>query len=106
VSATGLVYAVTAVDAVACGLLLLCVAAGLTLASDVGGVLNLAHGMHYLAGAYTAWLIFDGSLPSPASGVAAGVGVDVPGGAGPVVIDVLAIPAGLSKAAPTAGRAS
>jgi branched-subunit amino acid ABC-type transport system permease component len=82
VSATGLACAVTAVDGVACGLLLLCVVAGLTLAFDVVGVLNLAPGMHYLAGAYTAWLIFDGSLPSLAWGVAAGVGVDGPGGAG------------------------
>ncbi|HEY7222537.1 MAG TPA: branched-chain amino acid ABC transporter permease [Micromonosporaceae bacterium] len=66
-------YAVTALDGVAFGLLLFVVAAGLTLIFGVMGVLNLAHGSLYLAGACIAYLLGDGSLAGLAAAVAAGV---------------------------------
>lgn len=55
-------YAVTAVDGVAYGLLLFTVAAGLMLIFGIMNVLNLGHGILYLAGAYLAWWLTDGSL--------------------------------------------
>lgn len=72
---TGLIdsYTVTVVNGVAYGLLLFTVAAGLTLAFGVMGVLNLAHGTLYLAGAYTGWSLSDGSWSGLLAGVAVGV---------------------------------
>ncbi|HKT04564.1 MAG TPA: branched-chain amino acid ABC transporter permease, partial [Rugosimonospora sp.] len=54
-------YLVPAVDGVAYGLLLFVVAAGMALAFGVGQTLNLAHGLLYALGAYTAAAISDGS---------------------------------------------
>jgi len=57
-------YLIPGVDGVAYGLLLFVVAAGLTLAFSVGGVLNLAHGSLFALGAYSAAAITDGSWSS------------------------------------------
>jgi branched-subunit amino acid ABC-type transport system permease component len=74
------IYAVTALDGLAYGLLLFVVAAGLTLIFGVMGVLNLAHGSFYLAGGYVAYLLCRGSLAD--FGVALLVGIIVGAGAG------------------------
>ncbi|MBO0868120.1 MAG: branched-chain amino acid ABC transporter permease [Micromonosporaceae bacterium] len=75
-------YAVTAVDGVAFGLLLFVVAAGLTLIFGVMGVLNLAHGSLYLAGAYIAYLLSRGNLLGLLAALAVGAVVGAGGGAG------------------------
>jgi branched-subunit amino acid ABC-type transport system permease component len=54
-------YLIPVVDGLAYGLLLFTVSAGLTLSFGVGGVLNLAHGTTYTAGAYLAVALGDGS---------------------------------------------
>ncbi|HEX5540818.1 MAG TPA: branched-chain amino acid ABC transporter permease [Micromonospora sp.] len=74
-------YTVTALDGVAFGLLLFVVAAGLTLIFGVMDVLNLAHGTLYLAGAYLAYLLTDGSLIGLAAALAAGAALGAGGGA-------------------------
>src|SRR5690606_39013963 len=79
-------YAVTALDGVAFGLLLFVVASGLTLIFGVMGVLNLAHGSFYLAGAALAYLISAGGLAGLAVAVAAGAAVGAASGAGLGVI--------------------
>ncbi len=72
-------YLIPTVDGVAYGLLLFTVAAGLTVAFSVGGVLNLAHGSLYTLGAYVAAALSDGTW----SGIALAVGVGAAvGGAG------------------------
>jgi branched-subunit amino acid ABC-type transport system permease component len=68
-------YAVTVLNGLAYGLLLFTVAAGLTLIFGVAGVLNMAHGTFYLAGAYTAWLLADGTWTGLLLALAAGVAV-------------------------------
>src|SRR5262245_21824039 len=75
-------YAVTALDGVAFGLLLCVVAAGLTLIFGVMGVLNLAHGSFYLAGAALAYLFSRGSLAGLAVALAAGAAAGAACGAG------------------------
>lgn len=79
-------YAVTALDGVAFGLLLFVVAAGLTLIFGVMGVLNLAHGSLYLAGAALAYLLTNGGLAGLAVAVTAGALVGAACGAGLGVI--------------------
>jgi len=68
-------YAVTALDGVAFGLLLFCIAASLTLIFGVMDILNLAHGSLYLAGTYLAYLLSTGGLLDLAAAVAAGVAI-------------------------------
>ncbi len=75
-------YGITVLDGLAYGLLLFCVAAGLTLIFGVMGVLNLAHGTLYLLGTYLAWAIFDGGWAGLALAVAAGAVAGAVGGAG------------------------
>lgn len=74
------VYAVTAVDGLAFGLLLYCLAAGLTLIWGVVDVLNLSHGTLYLIGAYLAWLCSDGGWTGLLTALAAGIAVGAAGG--------------------------
>ncbi|GAA2601158.1 branched-chain amino acid ABC transporter permease [Dactylosporangium fulvum] len=73
--------AVTAVDGVAFGLLLFTVAAGLALTFGVMDVLNLAHGTLYLAGAYLAYLLTDGTMLGLAVALTAGAVAGAGGGA-------------------------
>ncbi|WP_109474281.1 branched-chain amino acid ABC transporter permease [Ornithinimicrobium cavernae] len=54
-------HLVSMVDGVAYGLLLFTLAVGLSLVFGMMDVLNLAHGTLYLAGAYTAYALSDGS---------------------------------------------
>jgi branched-chain amino acid transport system permease protein len=68
-------YAVTVLDGIAFGLLLFTVAAGLALVFGVMDTLNLAHGTLYLAGAYLAAQISQGSMLALLAAVAAGIGV-------------------------------
>ncbi|GIG62532.1 branched-chain amino acid ABC transporter permease [Longispora fulva] len=73
-------YLVTAVDGVAFGLLLYTVAAGLSLVFGVLDVLNLAHGVLYLAGAYVTYLFADGGWRGLALAVCGGVVAGALGG--------------------------
>ncbi|GAA3298521.1 branched-chain amino acid ABC transporter permease [Dactylosporangium vinaceum] len=73
--------AVTGLDGVAFGLLLFTVAAGLALIFGVMDVLNLAHGTLYLAGAYLAYLLTDGSMAGLLAAVAVGAAAGASGGA-------------------------
>ena len=82
-------YVATAVDGLAFGLLLFTVAAGLTLIYGVMGVLNLAHGSLYLAGAYLASGMVSGGLPTLALAVAAATLLGAGGG---VLLDHLTRP--------------
>jgi branched-subunit amino acid ABC-type transport system permease component len=75
------IYAVTALDGLAYGLLLFVVAAGLTLIFGVMGVLNLAHGSFYLAGGCVAYLLCHGSLADLGVALLAGAVVGAGGGA-------------------------
>nr|BFE56465.1 branched-chain amino acid ABC transporter permease [Dactylosporangium thailandense] len=68
-------------DGLSYGMLLFVVAAGLTLIYGVMGVLNLAHGSLYLAGATLACLLSTGSLFSLAFTLAAGLAVGAGAGA-------------------------
>lgn len=77
-----MMYAVTALDGLAFGLLLFVVASGLTLIFGVMGVLNLAHGSLYLVGACCAYLLSHGSLIGFAVGIAVGAAIGAAGGAG------------------------
>jgi branched-chain amino acid transport system permease protein len=81
VGQTGM-YAVTAIDGVAFGLLLFVVAAGLALIFGVMDVLNLAHGTLYLLGAYLTYLISDGTLLGLAAALTVGMLAGAVGGAG------------------------
>lgn len=82
-------FAVTGVDGLAFGLLLFTVAAGLTLIYGVMGVLNLAHGSLYLAGAYLASGMVNDSLPTLGLAVAAATLLGAGGG---VLLDHLTRP--------------
>jgi branched-chain amino acid transport system permease protein len=73
-------YAVTALDGVAYGLLLFVGAAGLALIFGVMDTLNMAHGTLYLAGAYLAWHLADGTLLGLLLALAVGVAVGAGGG--------------------------
>ncbi|MEJ8640335.1 hypothetical protein WKI68_00645 [Streptomyces sp. MS1.HAVA.3] len=53
---------VSVVDGIAFGLLLFTIAVGLSLVFGMMDVLNLAHGTLYLAGAYIAYTLSDGSV--------------------------------------------
>lgn len=75
-------YAVTVVDGVAYGLALFVVAAGLTLTYGVMQVLSLVHGTLYLAGAYLAWWLFDGTWAGFAAALGAGLVVGAAAGSG------------------------
>src|SRR5262249_50741346 len=75
-------YVVTALDGVAFGLLLFVVAAGLALVFGVMGVLNLAHGSLYLAGAAAAYLFSTGSMAGLAAALAVGAAVGAASGVG------------------------
>lgn len=67
---------VVAMDGICFGMLLFTVAAGLALTFGVAGVLNLSHGVFYVAGSYLGWTLTDASW----SGLAAAVGVAAAGG--------------------------
>lgn len=69
-------YLLLAVDGVASGLLLFCVAAGLTVLFGVFGVFNMAHGTGCLIGAYIAAVAF----PHGAAGLAVGIAAATAGG--------------------------
>ena len=86
---TAATYAVTALDGVAYGLLLFTVGAGLALIFGTMGVLNLAHGTLYLAGAYLTWAFSDGSVLALITACAAGI---VVGGCGGIGLTVLLRP--------------
>ncbi len=73
-------YLIPTVDGVAYGLLLFTVAAGLTVAFSVGGVLNLAHGSLYALGAYTAAALGNGTWTGLALAVGVGAIVGAAGG--------------------------
>ncbi len=73
-------YLIPVVDGVAYGLLLFVVAAGLTVAFSVGGVLNLAHGSLYALGAYSAAALSDGTWTGLAVAVAVGALTGAAGG--------------------------
>ncbi|MCK1795004.1 ABC transporter permease [Streptomyces sp. XM4193] len=66
---------VPALDGVAYGLLLFVVAAGLSLAFGTAGVLNLAHGTLYAAGAYTGAELSDGTWGGLLLGLLVGTAV-------------------------------
>jgi branched-chain amino acid transport system permease protein len=69
------------VDGVAFGLLYFTLAVGLSLVFGMMDVLNLAHGTLYLAGAYLAYLLADGTWSGLLLALAAGAAVGVGGGA-------------------------
>lgn len=71
---------VSMVDGVAYGLLLFTLAVGLSLVFGMMDVLNLAHGTLYLAGAYVAYALSDGSWLGLLVALLVGVGVGVAGG--------------------------
>jgi branched-subunit amino acid ABC-type transport system permease component len=99
-------YAVTALDGIAYGLLLFVVAAGLTLIFGVMGVLNLAHGSLYLAGAAIAYLLTNGSIAGLAVALAAGTAFGALSGAGlAVAMRPLARHGRLAQALATLGLA-
>ncbi|MFD8793174.1 branched-chain amino acid ABC transporter permease [Streptomyces vinaceus] len=72
---------VSVVDGVAFGLLLFTIAVGLSLVFGMMDVLNLAHGTLYLAGAYVAYALSDGSLWGLLLALAAGALAGAAGGA-------------------------
>jgi branched-chain amino acid transport system permease protein len=72
---------VPVVNGLAFGLLYFTLAVGLSLVFGMMDVLNLAHGTLYLAGAYLAYRLADGSWPGLALALAVGVAVGVGGGA-------------------------
>src|SRR5690348_15925466 len=72
--------AVTALDGLAFGLLLFVISAGLTLIFGVLGVLNLAHGSFYLAGAPVAYLPGGGGLLGLALALVVGAVLGAGGG--------------------------
>lgn len=72
---------VSVVDGVAFGLLLFTIAVGLSLVFGMMDVLNLAHGTLYLAGAYIAYTLSDGSVSGLLLALAAGAFAGALGGA-------------------------
>jgi branched-chain amino acid transport system permease protein len=82
-------HVVPIVDGVAFGLLYFTLAVGLSLIFGMMDVLNLAHGTLYLAGAYVAYRIADGTWGGLAVALAVGIAVGVGGGA---LLAVLAQP--------------
>ncbi|MGC5583846.1 branched-chain amino acid ABC transporter permease [Ornithinimicrobium sp. W1665] len=72
---------VSMVDGVAYGLLLFTLAVGLSLVFGMMDVLNLAHGTLYLAGAYTAYALSDGSWLGLLVALVVGLVVGLLGGA-------------------------
>jgi branched-chain amino acid transport system permease protein len=73
-------HLVSMVDGVAFGLLLFTLAVGLSLVFGMMDVLNLAHGTLYLAGAYTAYALSDGSWLGLLIALAVGLLVGILGG--------------------------
>ena len=71
---------VSMIDGVAFGLLLFTLAVGLSLVFGMMDVLNLAHGTLYLAGAYTAYALSDGSWLGLLIALVVGLLVGVLGG--------------------------
>lgn len=71
---------VSIVDGVAYGLLLFTLAAGLSLVFGMMDVLNLAHGMLYLLGAYAAYILSDGSWLGFGIAIVVGIGIGLLGG--------------------------
>lgn len=100
----GQMYAATAIDGIAYGLLLFVVAAGLALIFGVMDVLTLAHGTLYLAGAYLAWLLTGGSLLGLAAAVAVAVVVGAAAGGG-LAAALRPLPGHLDQALVTIGMA-
>jgi branched-chain amino acid transport system permease protein len=73
---------ISMVDGVAYGLLLFTLAVGLSLVFGMMDVLNLAHGVLYLLGAYVAYVLSDGTWAGFALALVAGLAVGLLGGAG------------------------
>ncbi|SOC53667.1 branched-chain amino acid ABC transporter permease [Ornithinimicrobium cerasi] len=73
-------HLVSMVDGVAYGLLLFTLAVGLSLVFGMMDVLNLAHGTLYLAGAYTAYALSDGSWLGLLVALVVGLAVGLLGG--------------------------
>ncbi|WP_435205857.1 branched-chain amino acid ABC transporter permease [Micromonospora sp. bgisy143] len=80
-------YLIPALDGVAYGLLVFVAAAGLVFCFGVANILNLAHGMLYAIGGYTAAAVLDGGWASLA--LALGVGVLAAATAGVVLAGLL-----------------
>lgn len=74
-------HLVPVLDGMAYGLLLFVVAAGLLAAFAVGGVLNLAHGLLFAIGAYTAATLGDGTWAGLSLAVGTGTLAGAVGGA-------------------------
>lgn len=66
-------YLIPALDGVAYGLLVFVAASGLVFCFGVANILNLAHGMLYAIGGYTAAALLDGGWASLALALTAGV---------------------------------
>nr|WP_236647035.1 branched-chain amino acid ABC transporter permease [Micromonospora acroterricola] len=66
-------YLIPALDGVAYGLLVFVAASGLVFCFGVANILNLAHGLLYAIGGYTAAALLDGGWPSLALALAVGV---------------------------------
>ncbi|TQJ22130.1 branched-chain amino acid transport system permease protein [Micromonospora sp. A202] len=66
-------YLIPALDGVAYGLLVFVAASGLVFCFGVANILNLAHGMLYAIGGYTAAALLDGGWASLALALAVGV---------------------------------
>ena len=80
-------YVIPALDGVAYGLLVFVAAAGLVFCFGVANILNLAHGMLYAIGGYTAAALLDGGWGSLA--LALGVGVLAAAAAGVLLAGLL-----------------
>ncbi len=72
---------IIAIDGIVFGLLLFIVASGLTLTLGIARVLNLAHGLFFLTGAYLGWRFVHGSWPGMVIAVGAAVLAGAAGGA-------------------------
>ncbi|MEO3770476.1 branched-chain amino acid ABC transporter permease [Micromonospora sp. B9E7] len=81
-------YLIPALDGVAYGLLVFVAASGLVFCFGVANILNLAHGMLYAIGGYTAAAVLDGGWASLA--LALGVGVLAAAAAGVLLAGLLA----------------
>ncbi|TWG18703.1 branched-chain amino acid ABC transporter permease [Micromonospora taraxaci] len=81
-------YLIPALDGVAYGLLVFVAASGLVFCFGVANILNLAHGMLYAIGGYTAAALLDGGWASLA--LALGVGVLTAAAAGVLLAGLLA----------------
>ncbi|MEV1157865.1 branched-chain amino acid ABC transporter permease [Micromonospora chokoriensis] len=81
-------YLIPALDGVAYGLLVFVAASGLVFCFGVANILNLAHGMLYAIGGYTAAALLDGGWASLA--LALGVGVLAAAAAGVLLAGLLA----------------